>query len=226
MAAPTSPPDPVTRAAALCGGAGDDVAASGSHPAAMATQLPLPINPEDAVRRIIFPALRLLPPAMTSLQAVVLIVAIFLQESALAHRWQVVDAKRPERKGPARGLAQFEKGTRASRGGVWGIYLHASSRYWLSKVCEALGIPFTPDAIWQAMERSDVLAAACARLLLFTDPKPLPAPDDEEGAWKLYLRTWRPGAYTRGTPTARRQLREKFGRNHRVARAAALAARP
>lgn len=186
----------------------------------MAAQLPLPISPEDAVRRIILPALKLLPAAMTTRRAVLLILAIFLQESALAHRWQVVDVRRPDRKGPARGLAQFEKGTRASRGGVWGIYLHASSRYWLAEVCKALKIPFEPAAIWQAMENSDTLAACCARLLLFTDPKALPALGDEEGAWQLYLRTWRPGAWTRGTVTQRRELRAKWGRNYQRARAA------
>lgn len=182
-----------------------------------AAQLPLPISPADAVARIILPALKMLPAAMTTRRAVLLILAIFLQESALAHRWQVIDVNRPERKGPARGLAQFEKGTKASRGGVWGIYLHASSRYWLAKVCEALGIPFEPAAIWEAMERSDQLAACAARLLLFTDPKPLPSVADEESAWKLYLRTWRPGAWTRGTASERKKLREKFAANHRIA---------
>ena len=38
-----------------------------------------------------------------------------------------------------------------------------------------------------------MLAAAAARLLLFTDPKRLPQLGDEAGAWALYLRVWRPG---------------------------------
>ena len=42
-------------------------------------------------------------------------------------------------------------------------------------------------------EWDDVLAAAFARLLLFTDPAKLPKLGDADGAWQLYLRTWRPG---------------------------------
>ncbi|WP_238686457.1 hypothetical protein [Xanthomonas dyei] len=139
------------------------------------------------------PALRLLPSRMTSPEALVMILAIMLQESELAHRWQVIDVRRPDRKGPARGLAQFEQGTKASRGGVWGVYLHDASRYWLAQACEALGIPFQPQAIWSALEHSDILAAALARLLLFTDPMRLPALGEQQAAWALYKRTWRPG---------------------------------
>ncbi|WP_316904504.1 hypothetical protein [Ralstonia mannitolilytica] len=29
--------------------------------------------------------------------------------------------------------------------------------------------------------------------MLFTDPKRLPSVTDTDGAWALYLRTWRPG---------------------------------
>ncbi len=36
-----------------------------------------------------------------------------------------------------------------------------------------------------------------ARLLLWTDAKPLPAIGDEQGAWDYYLRNWRPGKPTR-----------------------------
>jgi hypothetical protein len=130
---------------------------------------------------------------MGSDAAVVLILAIMLQESSLAHRWQVIDANRPDRKGPARGLAQFEKGTKASRGGVWGVYLHPASRYWLAQVCEKLGVEFHPNAIWAALESNDTLAVCVARLLLFTDPKPLPAIGAKDVAWAYYQRNWRPG---------------------------------
>lgn len=190
-----------------------------------AAQLPLPISPIDAVRRVIRPALKLLPSAMTSDRAVLMILAIFLQESALAHRWQVIDMRRPNHKGPARGLGQFELGTRASRGGVWGVYLHDASRYWLGQVCRLLGISHDPRAIWLAMETSDALAACASRLLLFTDPRPLPSMEDVEGAFQYYVRNWRPGAYTRGTAAQRRELRAKWGRNHAKALAAVLATR-
>lgn len=188
-----------------------------------ATLLPLPIGPIDAIRQVIRPALKLLPSAMTSDRAVLMILAIFLQESALKHRWQVIDANRPDRKGPARGLPQFELGTRASRGGVWGVFLHAASRYWLAQVCGLLGVPNEPRAIWQELERNDALATCLARLLLFTDPRPLPAMDDVEACWQYYLRNWRPGAYTRGTAAQRRELRAKWERNHAKALAAVWA---
>ena len=183
-------------------------------------QLPLPIAPDVAVKRVILPALQLLPAAMTSRRAVIMVLAIFLQESALAHRWQVVDLQRPDRKGPARGLGQFERGSRTAGGGVWGIYQHAASRFWLSKVCEALGVPFRPEDIWLAMESKDALAVCASRLLLFTDARPLPAAGDEEQAWGYYLRNWRPGAYFNGTPAKRAALRAKFGNHYRTALAA------
>lgn len=156
-------------------------------------QLPLPIAPATAVSKIIRPALKLLPPAMASDAAVLLILAIFLQESNLSHRWQVIDANRPERKGPARGLGQFERGTKISKGGVWGVYLHAASRYWLQQVCVKLGVPFTPADIWAALETNDVLAVCVARLLLFTDARALPAIGAKDAAWAYYARNWRPG---------------------------------
>ena len=154
-------------------------------------QLPLPITPTDFNRLVVTPALSLLPAAMDSPKARIMLIAICLQESNLNHRWQVVNGGG---KGPARGLAQFEQGTRASRGGVWGVYLHEASRYWLAKLCEARGCAFYPVAIYRAIEVDDVLAVGVARLLLFTDPGRLPEPTDRNGAWRLYaLRCWRPG---------------------------------
>ena len=47
--------------------------------------------------------------------------------------------------------------------------------------------------VWTALETNDVLAGVFARLLLWTDAKPLPAIGDEQGAWAYYLRNWRPG---------------------------------
>lgn len=171
-------------------------------------QLPLPIKPKDLLARVIRPALKLLPPAMTSDSALVMLIAIALQESNLEHRWQVIDAKRPSKKGPARGLWQFELGTKASKGGVWGVYLHPTSRYWLAQVCAARGVAFEPRAIWLALETDDLLACCVARLLLFTDPKKLPDINDVTGSWTLYrVRTWRPG----------KPHPEKWPNNHRIA---------
>lgn len=131
-------------------------------------------------------ALAILPAPMDTPQARLMVTAICLQESGLIHRKQMGN-------GPARGFPQFELGTRQSRGGVWGVYLHDASRFWLDRLCAARGVQFLPDVIWRSLETDDVLAAGCARLLLFTDPKRLPVMDDPDGAWGLYLRTWRPG---------------------------------
>ena len=141
------------------------------------------------------PALLLLPQAMTSPEARVLLFAIALQESGLVERAQVVyDGQGNEIKGPARGWWQFEIGSRSSGGGVWGVYQHPASRYWLNELCKDRGIPFFAASIWAAIENDDVLAAGLARLLIFTDPRKLPALIDVQGAWALYAnRCWRPG---------------------------------
>ena len=144
------------------------------------------------------PALALLPANMDTPQARVMLLAIGLQESRFEHRYQVVQGK-PGAKGPARGFWQFELGSAASRGGVWGVFLHEASNKLLKKIAAERGAAQSPTNIWQAIETDDVLAAAVARLLLWTDPKPLPKLGDAEGAWQLYLRTWRPGKPHRGT---------------------------
>lgn len=139
------------------------------------------------------PALALLPGAMDTSEVRVLLLAIGLQESRLTHRRQIVgDPPRPI--GPAKGLWQFERA-----GGCKGVIEHPASRYWMHRVCAAHGVAPTSFALWNAIERDDVLAAAAARLLLFTDPKRLPVLGDEAGAWALYLRTWRPGKPHRQT---------------------------
>ncbi|MGE8617616.1 MAG: hypothetical protein ACN6O0_07325, partial [Achromobacter spanius] len=114
----------------------------------------------------ITPALALLPARMDTAEARVMLLAIALQESRFVHRRQIG--------GPARGFWQFEKGSRASRGGVWGVFLHAASRDHLPALCKARSVACDPDAIYAALEYDDVLAAGVARLLLWTDPKALP----------------------------------------------------
>lgn len=158
----------------------------------------------DAIRFAIEPALSILPPGMDSPQARVMLLAIGMQESHFEYRRQMGN-------GPARSYWQFEEGTRSSRGGVYGVYLHDASRYWLDRLCAARGVQFLPSSIYRAIETDDVLAAGVARLLLFTDPLRLPATDDADGAWGLYLRTWRPG----------KPRPKEWAANHRLARGAA-----
>jgi hypothetical protein len=140
----------------------------------------------EILSRAIAPALALLPPRMDTPEARVMLLSIGLQESRFLYRRQGGG-------GPARGFWQFEQGTQKSRGGVWGVYLHLASSPLLMSLCTARSIAFTPQAIYKAVETDDVLAAGVARLMLFTDPKSLPAVTDTEGGWATYLRIWRPG---------------------------------
>lgn len=56
-----------------------------------------------------------------------------------------------------------------------------------------LALAWAVSLVHAALEHDDVLAAAFARLLLWTDPFRLPTKSDAAGGWDLYLRTWRPG---------------------------------
>lgn len=136
-------------------------------------------------------AMGLLPGAMDTAEARTMLLAIGLQESRLLHRRQIVNGKPI---GPAKGLWQFERG-----GGCAGVVSHPASRYWVAQVCQARGVAFNATALWNALETDDVLAAAAARLLLFTDPRRLPTVGDTREAWNLYIRTWRPGKPHRQT---------------------------
>lgn len=138
------------------------------------------MTPKEAIDQAILPALELLPDAMDTPEARVMLLAISMQESRLEHRRQLGN-------GPARGLWQFE------RGGVRGVFNHEASRYWLDRLCSARRVLFNVDHIYPAIERDDVLAAGVARLLLFTDRARLPDLRDQDAAWSLYARTWRPG---------------------------------
>lgn len=124
-------------------------------------------------------AFQLLPAKMDTRPARVILAAIGFQESGYKVRIQYGN-------GPARSYWQFEKG------GIKGVMLHAASVRLAVSVCEARGVEFNSSAIWKAMETDDVLGAAFARLLMFTDPKPLP--DNQTDAWEMYAkRLWRPG---------------------------------
>ena len=141
----------------------------------------------------ITPALQLLPGAMDSPEARVMLLAIGLQESRLTARRQLV-GNPPRPTGPATGLWQFEQG-----GGVRGVLQHQASRYWMHRVCHERGVSPVAPIVWRVLQHDDILAAAAARLLLFTDPRRLPALGDEAAAWQCYIRTWRPGKPHRKT---------------------------
>lgn len=135
----------------------------------------------DIQRQAIEPAYLLLPARMESVEATVMLLAIGLQESRFQYRRQI--------KGPARSFWQAEKGG----GMIHGVLRHPATRKHALAVCDARGVRPVDEAVYAAIEHDDVLAAALARLLLFTDPLPLPKMGDAAGAWDYYTRTWRPG---------------------------------
>jgi len=133
------------------------------------------------IRSHVIPAaLSVLPPSMTSDQAIRMLLAIGWQESRFQHRAQIG--------GPAKGFWQFEQG-----GGVVGVLGHERTKDIVRSAMRTLcyrDAP-TPYGCHQAIRHNDVLACVFARLLLWTDWAPLP--DDEAAGWQVYLRTWRPG---------------------------------
>lgn len=146
------------------------------------------------VLRSIDEALSLLPEKMDSKEARVMLVAIGLQESRFQHRRQLV-GNPPRPVGPAKSYWQAERGG----GMVHGVRTHPATKAIAASLYKARGVAPTNQAIWDAIENDDVLAAALARLLLWTDPHKLPAIGDVDAAWDLYIRTWRPGKPHRHT---------------------------
>jgi hypothetical protein len=139
------------------------------------------------------PALGMLPVKMDTDAARVEMLTTGLQESRLKYRFQKTSD--PYIKGPARGLWQFERG-----GGVFGVMTHRHTKDLAEAICKAKRVPFDSSLIHAKLEFDDVLAAVFARLLLWSDPKPLPDVDaSHDEAWDCYLRNWRPGKPHRET---------------------------
>ncbi len=156
------------------------------------------MSPNEAITA----AFNMLPVKMSGKPARLMLLAIQLQEDPQQLRAQMGN-------GPARGLWQMEKG-----GGCKGVLNHPSSKQEAERICEMRHVTATPEDVWAHIRTDDVLAAAFARLLLWTDPKPLPAIGEVRQAFDLYLRTWRPGAYTRGTEAQQMALYTKFQLNY------------
>lgn len=132
------------------------------------------------IRYAVIPACTIVLPEMKwQPEAIVELIAIGLQETKFIHRAQV--------KGPAESFWQFESG-----GGWKGVTVNKASRIHALNVLQRLsyGEPDLND--FYAMENNDILACCFARLLLYTDPRPLPVNNAEEG-WQYYLRNWKPG---------------------------------
>lgn len=112
------------------------------------------------------------------------VLAIALQESALAHRRQVVSGGAET--GPASSFWQFEQG-----GGCKGVLTHRMVAGHMRAICQDFNVLATPFGLWEGMRYNDIVAAAAARLLIYTLPYKLPETSEE--GWKQYLSAWRPG---------------------------------
>lgn len=126
----------------------------------------------------------LLPTKLESYWARVFQAAAGYQETKYLTRFQYGG-------GPARGYWQFEEG-----GAVKGVMEFKADGGKIAalarQVCHARGVPFVRHTVWEALAKDDVLAAAFARLLMYTDPYALPTTQD--AAWTAYAkRLWRPG---------------------------------
>lgn len=129
------------------------------------------------------PAMSLLPTKMDSLRARALVMAIGFQESGFNFRFQIG--------GPARGYWQFERA-----GGVHGVITHPASAPFVQPILTDLDLTTSSDVeimCHNIIGYNDILAAAFARLLLWTSPKQLPSAFQEQEAWQYYLDCWRPG---------------------------------
>lgn len=144
---------------------------------------------KSLVMKAIKSSYSLFPAAWGSTDATVCLLAIGYQESDFESRQQII---KKEGKlvplGPAVSWWQMERG-----GGIAGVLSHPVSKAMARVVCEARGVKATSGDVWEAMKKDDVLGAAFARLLLYTNPHRLPAPGKKADTWSLYLREWKPG---------------------------------
>lgn len=154
------------------------------------------MTPDVFFARIVEPTLSYMAasPSISvplSVSARVLVMTIAGQESMWAARRQIGIGEYYPQKVGARGYWQFES--------TWGgpVALNdviQKTPVQLAAVCKMLDIPTDEHSLYEACAWNDTLACALARLLLWSDPAPLPAVGDKQGAWDYYIRNWRPGA--------------------------------
>ncbi len=169
----------------------------------------------DINDRAIAGAMALLPAAMDSEAARVMLLTIGLQESEFLHRQQIIEKRAPVTRqiilsptGPAKSFWGAEK----TGGMVIGVRTHKASAGLAAKVYQARGVDPDDADIWDAVKTDDILAAALARLLLFTDPRKLPATNATSEAYAMYLWNWRPGKQRPATwPSHHATAREFLG---------------
>lgn len=127
-----------------------------------------------------------LPASMFSDRAKAMLFAIGMQESRFEHRVQIG--------GPAHGFWQFEQG-----GGIKGVLSHPASKPFIDEILAMKGLDRHAKTSYEAVVDDDLLAMAFARLLLYTDPRPLPGRGEYDASWDYYYRNWRPGKPHRQT---------------------------
>lgn len=140
----------------------------------------------------------LLPGRLNTPESRALMLTIALQESKCIARRQTG--------GPARGFWQFEGGPMS---GTAQVLTHPATRLMALDALSQLHYKHPrPDIdptayrefVYARLEDNDVLAAVMARLLLYADPKPLPAEVlGAEAGWLAYKRNWHPGQPHRET---------------------------
>lgn len=172
----------------------------------MQCQLALPSTMTTVLRDALTPALGYLPARMGKPNAIATVLTIGYQESD-GYRTRL-----QYQGGPARGFWQNEKG-----GGVKGVMTHPASRDFAAMLCSVREVEPTVDAVYMALASDDVLASGMARLLLWTDAAPMATLGDAEGAFGIYIRVWRPGAFTRGNAQDRSAIRAKFHSAYKLA---------
>lgn len=127
-------------------------------------------------------AFEILPAGMGTRTRRILVAATGFQETSYLTRIQYNN-------GPARSYWQFENGKLAA---INGVLNHKATKAMAFAVCKARGVAAERMAVWKAMETDDVLGAAFAAMLIYTDPYPMPTTKD--AAWEMYAeRLWRPG---------------------------------
>lgn len=147
--------------------------------------------------RFAFPAAyALLPPALESKAATVLVLAIGIQRTGLSERRQ-----RGTASNRARSFWSFDHGETlrvGATGGLAAVLMHPVSGPLLKKVLAALQYPVDPTqevlrVLMMAIEHNDVLAVACAILALQTLTESLAPLGDAAGAYRNFAEAWQPG---------------------------------
>jgi hypothetical protein len=144
------------------------------------------MTPSKLLKTAIIPALADLAALgiKDSFEARRFLLAIALQESKISYRRQLSSGGLQN--GPASSFWQFERG-----GGCRGVLTHKAVSERMRKICAEYNVEPTEQGLWEAMRYQDIVAAAAARLLVYTLPSSLPT--TAEQGWKQYIDAWRPG---------------------------------